>query len=244
MPIPFIAPNDEQTPFPAVSDALQEPNGLLMAGGSLSPARLLGAYSQGIFPWYEEDDPILWWSPDPRCILLPKDIRITRSLGKTIRSGRFEITENLAYGEVMKQCGAPRASSQGTWVTQAMIDAYCTLNKMGLARSLEVWMGHKLVGGLYGIVLGRVFIGESMFSRERDASKTAMVHLAQSGKYDVIDCQLETDHLCSMGAMSVRRQHYIELLNQHGQLDNYSPRADGSISIRSEVNGVETQHSA
>jgi len=235
MPIPFIAADDEQSPFPAISAALHEPNGLLMAGGSLSPARLLGAYSQGIFPWYEEDDPILWWSPDPRCVLHPHNIKVSRSLKKVIRSGRFDVTENFAYREVMKQCGAPRSGSRGTWVTSAMIEAYCALNAFGLARSLEVWSGHELVGGLYGIVLGRVFIGESMFSRETDASKLALVHLAQCGQYDLIDCQLETDHLTSMGAEPIRRQAYIELLNKYGQLDNYAPRTDGSISIRSQV---------
>ena len=218
MPIPFLSPDDELTPFPEVSSALDEPNGLLMAGGSLSPRRLLAAYRAGIFPWYEAGEPILWWSPNPRCIIWPQDIRITRSLRKSIRSGKFEVTENFAYREVMKQCGAPRAASSGTWVTDAMIDAYCKLNHYGLAQSLEVWMDHQLVGGLYGIALGRVFIGESMFSRERDASKVALAHLAQCGKYKLIDCQLETNHLNSMGAKTISRDHYIKLLNEFGDL--------------------------
>ncbi len=220
MPIPFVAPDDNLTPFPSVSTALSEPNGLLMAGGNLRPRRLKAAYRAGIFPWYEAGEPVLWWSPDPRCIIWPEHIRVTRSLGKTIRSGQFEVTENLAYREVMKQCGAPRKGSTGTWVTDEMLEAYCTLNEMGIARSLEVWKGHRLVGGLYGIEMGRVFVGESMFSLERDASKVALVHLAQCGKYDLIDCQLQTDHLDSMGATTVSRERYIELLNQFGNFDD------------------------
>ena len=219
MPIPFLDPDDDLTPFPSVSSALNEPNGLLMAGGNLSPQRLMAAYKAGVFPWYEAGEPILWWSPDPRCIIWPEKMRITRSLRKTLRSERFEVTENLAYREVMKQCGSPRKGSTGTWVTHEMIEAYCKLNAMGSARSLEVWMGHRLVGGLYGIQMGSVFVGESMFSTERDASKVALVHLANCGKYKLIDCQLETAHLTSMGAESVSRERYIELLNLHGGFD-------------------------
>lgn len=221
MPIPFLAPDDDLTPFPSVSTALSEPNGLLMAGGNLSPPRLMAAYRAGVFPWYEAGEPILWWSPDPRCIIWPDRIKITRSLRKTIRSGKFEVTENLAYREVMKQCGAPRKGSTGTWVTDEMIDAYCNLKELGVARSLEVWMGHRLVGGLYGIHMGKVFVGESMFSLERDASKVALAYLAQSDKYELIDCQLETAHLVSMGAESVSRERYIELLNVHGGFEKH-----------------------
>ncbi len=220
MPIPFLAPDDELTAFPEVGDALVEPNGLLMAGGNLSPMRLLNAYRSGIFPWYEEGEPILWWSPNPRCVLWPDKIRITKSLSKTIKSGKFEVTDNLAYREVMKQCGAPRAHSTGTWVTDDMIEAYCKLNEFGIARSLEVWQEHRLVGGLYGIELGRVFIGESMFTRERDASKVAFAYLATCGKYDLIDCQLETPHLNSLGAENITRERYIEELFRFGDLNN------------------------
>lgn len=219
MPIPFLAPDDEVTAFPAVADALEEPNGLLMAGGSLSPQRLLNAYQQGIFPWYEEGEPILWWSPDPRCVIAPERIRITRSLKKTLRGNHYEITENLAYREVMNQCGAPRANSSGTWVTDEMIEAYCTLNRYGIAKSIEVWMDSQLAGGLYGIELGEVFVGESMFSRQRDASKIALVHLAQCGKYKLIDCQLENPHLLSMGAESISRSDYLMLLQKLGALE-------------------------
>ena len=216
MPIPFLAPDDESTPFPAVESALTEPDGLLMAGGKLSPRRLVAAYRSGIFPWYEAGEPILWWSPDPRCVLWPNDLRVSRSLAKTIRSGRYEVSENLAYPEVMRRCGAPRSGSSGTWITEEMIEAYCTLNRYGLARSVEVWRGESLVGGLYGIALGGVFVGESMFSAERDASKVALVHLAESGRYRLIDCQLETPHLASMGATLIDRARYIGLLAELG----------------------------
>lgn len=222
MPIPFLAPDDDVTPFPSTCTALAEPNGLLMAGGNLSPKRLLAAYQAGVFPWYEEGEPILWWSPNPRCVIWPEDIRVTRSLRKTIRNGHFEVTENLAYRQVMKQCGAPRKGSTGTWITEEMTEAYCLMNRMGIACSLEVWNAHKLVGGLYGIRLGRVFVGESMFSLERDASKVALVHLARSGKYKLIDCQLETPHLASMGASSIEREHYIQLLNEYGDFPTES----------------------
>lgn len=224
MPIPFLAPDDNTTPFPSVKSALGEPNGLLMAGGNLSPRRLLAAYQTGVFPWYEAGEPILWWSPDPRCIIWPDNIKITRSLRKTIRSKRYEVTENLAYRAVMKHCGAPRKDSSGTWITDEMIEAYCTLNDLGVASSLEVWMNHRLVGGLYGIKMGRVFVGESMFSLERDASKVALVHLATCGKYDLIDCQLETNHLLSMGAESIHREHYIELLDRYTDLEERALR--------------------
>ena len=219
MPIPFLAPDDDSTPFPDVDSALTEPDGLLMAGGNLAPRRLVSAYRAGVFPWYEAGEPILWWSPDPRCVIWPDDLRVTRSLAKTIRSGRYEVTENLAYREVMKQCGAARPGSSGTWITDEMIEAYCTLNRYGIARSLEVWMGHRLVGGLYGIALGRVFVGESMFSHERDASKVALAHLARSGRYRLVDCQLETPHLASMGATRISRTHYIRLLAEFGDLE-------------------------
>ena len=220
MPIPFLAADDGTTPFPDVAHALPEPNGLLMAGGNLSPHRLVDAYRRGVFPWYEAGEPILWWSPDPRCIIWPDDIKVSRSLSKVLRSGRYEVTESLAYREVMKQCGAPRPGSSGTWITDEMLEAYCDLATLGIARSLEVWEGHRLVGGLYGIALGRVFVGESMFSRERDASKVALVHLARSGRYRLIDCQLETPHLVSMGAATIAREHYI------GLLDEFTDRAD------------------
>lgn len=216
MPIPFLAPDDDVTPFPATCTALHEPNGLLMAGGSLSEARLLAAYRAGVFPWFEAGEPILWWSPDPRCVIWPDDIKISRSLRKTLRAGHFDVTENLAYQEIMHRCGAPRKGSTGTWITDEMVRAYCHLNTLGIARSLEVWMDQQLVGGLYGIQMGRIFVGESMFSTQNDASKVALVYLAQCGKYQLIDCQLETPHLNSMGATMITRERYLQLLNEYG----------------------------
>jgi len=212
MPIPFLAQDDDVTPFPSVSTALCEPNGLLMAGGNLSPKRLIAAYRNGVFPWFEPGEPILWWSPDPRCVIRTADIRITRSLSKTIRNGSFQITENQAYRDVMTRCAAPRTGSSGTWVSNDMINAYCRLHKMGIAHSVEVWQNDELVGGLYGIRVGSLFVGESMFSSVSNASKVALVYLAQCKKYQLIDCQLETAHLTSMGAVTISREHYIELL--------------------------------
>jgi len=220
MPIPFIAVDDEISAFPKVSDALEEPNGLLMAGGSLSPQRLISAYRQGIFPWYEEGEPILWWSPDPRCIIWPEGVKISRSLQKSMRNSGFKITRNQAFQEVMRHCSTARAKSSGTWITEDMINAYCKLNLYGVAQSTEVWQNDQLIGGLYGISLGRLFVGESMFSYVRDASKTALVHLAQSGDYSLIDCQLETPHLVSMGAQTIARSKYMDLLARHGDLSS------------------------
>ncbi len=225
MPIPFLAPNDELTPFPDVSSALSEPNGLLMAGGNLSPRRLQAAYRRGIFPWYEDGEPILWWSPDPRCVIYPDSFKLSRSLAKTIRNQGYEVTENRAYRDVMRQCAAPRARSAGTWVTGAMIEAYCKLNDMGLAHSVEVWHGDELAGGLYGIALGRVFIGESMFSRQRDASKVALAHLARCGRFDLIDCQLETTHLRSLGAITISRARYVAELQDLSVEESIRPTA-------------------
>ncbi len=205
-------------------DPLFNPTGATFAmGGDLTLDTLVSAYAQGIFPWFNDDQPILWWSPDPRCIIWPNNIKVSRSLRKTIRNGHFEVTENFAYREIMRRCGAPRKGSTGTWITDEMLAAYCHLNTLGIARSLEVWMGHQLVGGLYGIQMGRVFVGESMFSTERDASKVALVHLAQSGKYKLIDCQLETPHLNSMGATSIKREHYLQLLNEYGDFPTEMP---------------------
>lgn len=217
MPIPFLASDDNLTPFPDTNKALQEPNGLLMAGGNLNPERLTTAYSSGIFPWFEDGEPILWWSPDPRCIIWPKEIRISRSLAKTLRRGHLEIRENTSFREVMIACSEPRPGSTGTWITEEMLQAYETLNQLGLAKSVEVWQDGALVGGLYGVVIGEVFVGESMFSRVSDASKAALVHLSQCGSYQLIDCQLSTAHLTSMGAREIPRQQYIALLRQYGK---------------------------
>lgn len=222
MKICFLAADDLHTPFPPLERAFAEPNGLLMAGASLAPERLLAAYYSGIFPWYEQGEPVLWWSPDPRCILLPERIRIRRSLAKRLKRQDYTVTDNQAFRQVMQQCAAPRRDSFGTWITQDMVDAYCELHRRGHARSVEVWQNGELVGGLYGIALQQLFVGESMFSRASDASKVALVHLAQGGQYQMIDCQLATDHLLSMGAENISRASYLARLRS---LAGSSPEA-------------------
>ena len=217
MPIPFLQPFDDVTPFPPVEKALDEPNGLLMAGGALTPRRLAEAYRSGIFPWFEEGEPVLWWSPDPRCVIWPENIRIRRSLAKTLRKGHLRIAHNTAYGDVMRACAEPRQNSSGTWITPSMLEAYQALHAMGMAHSIEVFLEDRLVGGLYGVEVGSVFIGESMFSRVSDASKVALVHLAQCGRYKLIDCQLATPHLESMGAEEISRSEYITYLQKLGK---------------------------
>lgn len=209
--------------FPPLERALAEPGGLLAAGGELTPEWLLAAYRRGIFPWFSGDEPILWWSPDPRLVLIPGEIRIHRSLRKVLRQGRFEIRIDTAFAEVMAQCAAPRAQGAGTWITPRMQTAYGRMHELGYAHSVECWQHDKLVGGLYGMALGRAFFGESMFSRETDASKVALAHLArildQLG-FAVIDCQMTTPHLLSMGAREIGRSAFASGLDQwtrHGQ---------------------------
>jgi leucyl/phenylalanyl-tRNA--protein transferase len=206
--IPWLSPT---TPFPPVSRALREPNGLLAAGGDLSPARLLAAYRQGIYPWFSEGDPILWWSPDPRMVLLPEEFRITRSLAKTLRNAAYEVRMDTAFRQVMEACAAPREGQDGTWITQAMIDAYSGMHDLGYAHSVETWIDGALAGGLYGMAVGRVFFGESMFMRVRDASKIALAHLVMHLRHEgfgLIDCQMETTHLASLGARPIARDEF------------------------------------
>lgn len=209
--------------FPPLERALAEPDGLLAAGGELTPAWLLAAYRRGIFPWFSDDEPILWWSPDPRLVLIPGEIRIHRSLRKVLRQGRFEIRIDTAFAEVMAQCAAPRAQGAGTWISPRMQTAYGRMHELGYAHSVECWQHDKLVGGLYGMALGRAFFGESMFSRETDASKVALAHLARILErlgFAVIDCQMTTPHLLSMGAREIRRSAFASGLDQwtrHGQ---------------------------
>lgn len=211
-PIPFLESTDDLTPFPHPDNAMQEPNGLLMAGANLKPERLIKAYRQGIFPWYSEGEPILWWSPDPRCIIWPDEIRITRSLRKTIKKQIFSVSYNKAFAEVISHCSKPRPGSDGTWITNSMTDSYCELARLGHAESIEVWQDDELVGGLYGVVVGKIFVGESMFSKQSDASKIALVALAASQRFAMIDCQLPTPHLMSMGAVSISRSEYLQAL--------------------------------
>ncbi len=215
--IRWLRAGDAPDAFPPVSAALTEPAGLLAAGGDLAPARLLAAYRRGIFPWYEDGQPILWWSPDPRCVLFPGDLKLSRSLRRRLRRGDFDITFDRAFDAVIRACAEPRPASGGTWITNDMSDAYSRLHRLGWAHSAEVWQHGRLTGGLYGVAIGRVFFGESMFSRATDASKAALaslVHALQPLGYELIDCQLPSAHLESLGARSVPRSEFLELLER------------------------------
>ena len=207
---------DPAAPFPDPEDAEQDPDGLLAIGGDLTPARLLNAYRRGIFPWFGEHDPILWWSPDPRMVLFPDRLKINRSLGKTLRRNRFRVSFDQAFPRVIRACAAPRKNEPGTWLSAEMIQSYEQLHQRGVAHSAEVWLGSELVGGLYGIALGRIFFGESMFSRIPDASKVAFVNLVkrlrQAG-YELIDCQVYTQHLESLGAELILRRQFQKLVD-------------------------------
>ncbi len=210
-------------PFPPVHSALAEPNGLLAAGGDLSAERLIEAYRQGIFPWFSDGEPILWWSPDPRMVLVPAEIKVTRSLAKVLRNRVFEVRADSAFREVMQACAEPRANQRGTWISDSMIGAYHALHRRGIAHSIETWIDGELAGGLYGVAIGRMFYGESMFTRAPDASKIALVHLArqlQRWGFELIDCQMHTAHLERMGGREVPRAAFMRKL---GELVNYPP---------------------
>ena len=203
--------------FPSVENALREPNGLLAVGGDLSPERLLEAYSKGIFPWFNADEPILWWSPNPRMVLFPEEIKISRSLRKTLKKEHYQIRTDDSFTQVMHACASPRKGQAGTWIHPKMIAAYTALHEMGLAHCVETWMDGELVGGLYGVALGKVFFGESMFSYVPDASKIALVHLAkqlQRREFGLIDCQVKTDHLTSLGAREIPRSEFSQQLDR------------------------------
>jgi leucyl/phenylalanyl-tRNA--protein transferase len=213
--IPWLHPGDPPDAFPPVETALTDPDGLLCAGGDLSPARLLEAYRRGIFPWFSEGQPILWWSPDPRTVLYPAEFKVSRSLAKTIRNRGFEVTADRAFAEVMAQCADERLRPEGTWISPQMRAAYQRLHELGLAHSYETWDGDRLAGGLYGVALGSVFFGESMFSLERDASKVALAALVRAmiernGR--LIDCQVASAHLESLGARSIPRRQFVHEL--------------------------------
>ncbi len=268
MSLYWIPPTDKTCRFPPVEDALQEPNGLLAAGGDLSPTRLINAYRSGIFPWYNAGEPILWWSPSPRTVIFPAHLKVSRSLRRTLRRGAFHVTLDTQFRQVMEACAAPRRDAQvpwaaapgilppatlvhpctsqdaqerpprkpegrfrhpasgdtcpsvdggGTWISAEIIDAYCRLHEMGVAHSVEVWQEHDLVGGVYGLALGRVFFGESMFSRVTDASKVALVHLVRQLErwgYTVIDGQVSSPHLYTLGAEDISRAAFITLLQE------------------------------
>jgi leucyl/phenylalanyl-tRNA--protein transferase len=203
--------------FPPPESALEEPNGLLAAGGDLSVSRLLTAYAQGIFPWYAQDEPILWWSPAPRMVLYPKQLIVSRSLSKTLRNSTYEIRVDSAFRQVMLACSAPRGAETGTWIVPEMIDAYCELHRQGHAHSCETWIDGHLVGGIYGVSIGAMFYGESMFARARDASKLAFVHLVRhldAQGIGMIDCQMYTPHLASLGAAVIPRAEFLATLKE------------------------------
>lgn len=204
--------------FPAPETALDEPNGLLAAGGALTPRWLVAAYSQGIFPWFGARDPILWWSPAPRMVLFPDRLKVHRSLSKVLRNTRYEIRLDTAFRQVMEACaGVPRPGQSGTWIVPEMIDAYCRLHDQGLAHSCETWIDGELAGGLYGVSLGLMFFGESMFSRRSNASKLALVHLTRhlgARGVRMIDCQMETPHLASLGAVPLPRAAFLATLRE------------------------------
>ena len=214
--IPWL---DRNQPFPPLTRALVEPNGLLAAGGELSAERLIDAYRQGIFPWYGTDQPLLWWSPDPRMVLIPAELKISRSLGKRLRRKDFEVRVDTRFESVMRACAAPRDVpgdvQGGTWITDEMVAAYCELHRRGLAHSVETWISGELAGGLYGVALGRMFYGESMFTRATDASKIALAHLAcqlERWQFGLIDCQMNTAHLASLGAREISRGDFVRRL--------------------------------
>ena len=221
--IPWLTP---ESPFPPLNTALANPNGLLAVGGDLSPQRLIEAYRHGIFPWFSEGEPILWWSPDPRMVLFPGELKISRSLRKTLKKDNYEIRVDSAFSEVMQACAQPRNGCAGTWIHAEMISAYAALYEMGLAHSVEVWIGGELMGGLYGVAQGKVFFGESMFSRVSDASKIAFVHLVKQLErrgFRMIDCQMKTVHLASLGGREIPRKEFSQKLKE---LVNYTERVE------------------
>ena len=212
-PIIWLAEGFEG-PFPSPSLALLDPDGLLAAGANLKPETLLQAYSQGIFPWYSEDQPILWWSPHSRCVMYPENFHVSRSFKRTLNKHLFEIRCNTAFREVMQKCAEPRPDQQGTWILSEMVDAYCALHEIGKALSVECWFNNQLVGGIYGLFINNVFYGESMFSRMKDASKVAMFHICGSIRPNLIDAQIESEHLLSLGAEMIDRDDFIFEINK------------------------------
>lgn len=209
--------------FPPVTFALQEPNGLLAAGGLLRADWLLAAYQRGIFPWFNEGQPILWWSPDPRMVLFPHALHVPKSLTRVMRKGGYEIRVDTAFSAVMTACGQPRHGQDGSWISADMVAAYTELHQLGYAHSIENWQNGELVGGLYGVAIGRVFYGESMFAKVDDASKIAFVHLVrqlQQWGFEVIDCQMNTAHLARFGAREIARADFMRILQHNVDVPN------------------------
>ncbi len=211
--------NPENIDFPHPDLALTEPDGLLAVGGDLSPQRIINAYMNGIFPWYSDGQPILWWSPNPRAVLFPDKLHVSRSLKKVISKNIYRTTLDQAFEQVIENCAqTPRKDQEGTWITDEIAQAYIRLHQLGIAHSAECWLEDKLVGGLYGIALGRIFFGESMFSHRSNASKVAFVHLLDELKkadYALIDCQVTTEHLLSLGAEEIPRNQFLNLVKVH-----------------------------
>jgi len=243
--IPWL--NPANTLFPSPSLALDEPNGLLALGGDLSPERILAAYHQGIFPWFNTGDPILWWSPNPRTVIYPPKLHISKSLRKTINKGTYQVTFDHCFSEVMRACAAPREHADGTWISEEIIAGYSALHKRGFAHSVEVWQHNglqkELVGGLYGMALGRVFFGESMFSQADNASKVGFAHLVHQlleWDFQLIDCQVANDHLFSLGATEIPReifqQHLIDFVevppNYPANWSNIKPLSESQNTER------------
>jgi leucyl/phenylalanyl-tRNA--protein transferase len=210
--VPFLPAEAGPAALPDPEEALTMPNGLVAAGGALTPPWLLGAYQRGIFPWYSPGEPILWWSPDPRTVFDPATFKPSRSLRQSVRNRGYETRVNADFRAVMLACAEPRADGHGTWISEAMIDAYCHLHELGYAHSVETWLDGECVGGLYGVRLNGVFFGESMYSRARDASKVALVRLVEDCRQQgigLIDCQMPTEHLASLGALTVPRKAFL-----------------------------------
>jgi leucyl/phenylalanyl-tRNA--protein transferase len=217
------------SPFPGADTALAHPDGLLAWGGDLEPLRLINAYRQGIFPWYSGDQPILWWHPGQRCVLYPAEVHVSRRLARVLRQGRFSVSADRAFSEVVAGCAVPHPGRESTWITPAMARAYQRMHQLGYGHSVEVWSDGALAGGIYGLSFGRMFFGESMFSRVTDASKVALVLLCrqlQAWNFALLDCQISNPHLLSMGAVNISRARFLALLGEHaGPPDRRGPWA-------------------
>jgi len=215
--ITWISSDDPPEAFPEIESAFDIPDGLLAAGGDLSPERLLYAYRHGIFPWYDSGQPILWWSPDPRCVLRPHEFHASKRLRRSLSRSKLEVSFNQAFSAVIAACAEDRIGQQGTWITDDMADAYSQLHQQGWAHSIEIWQENRLAGGLYGLAIGRAFFGESMFSRQTNASKAAMLALCQQmvlNDFEILDCQVESPHLVSLGASLMPRKKFAAVLRQ------------------------------
>ncbi len=213
--IVWLNDSDPPSAFPDVASAMREPDGLLAAGGDLSAPRLLYAYTHGIFPWYDEGQPILWWSPDPRCVLKPDQLHVSRRLARSIRQSSLTLTFNQSFEDIVLACAGPRRQQRGTWITDEMIHAYKRLHEDGWAHSVEVMDGDRVVGGIYGLAIGRVFFGESMFSHVSNASKMAMLGLCRilsEHGFELIDCQVTSGHLVTLGAETIPREDFVAIL--------------------------------